>query len=137
MVALITVYIWKNVGFSMMIYLAGLQAILAELDEAARVDGAGHLQTFRWVTLPQLGPVTLFLLVVSMISSFRAFDIIKVMTDGGPVHATTTLLSYIYEQGFVAFNAGRAAAASVVLFLAMLVVTVIQLRLGERRVHYG
>ncbi len=137
MVAVIMVYIWKNVGFSMVIYLAGLQAIPAELYEAARVDGAGHLETFRWVTLPQLGPVTLFLLVVSMISSFQAFDIIKVMTDGGPVNATTTLLFYIYEQGFVAFNAGRAAAASVVLFLAMLVVTVIQLRLGERRVHYG
>uniref|UniRef100_A0A7C2W6B0 Sugar ABC transporter permease n=1 Tax=Thermorudis sp. TaxID=1969470 RepID=A0A7C2W6B0_9BACT len=137
MVAVILVYTWKNVGFSMVIYLAGLQAIPADLYEAARVDGAGHLGTFRWVTLPQLGPVTLFLLVVSMISSFQAFDIIKVMTDGGPVHATTTLLFYIYEQGFVAFNAGRAAAASVFLFLAMLAVTVIQLRLGERRVHYG
>ncbi len=86
---------------------------------------------------PVLGDWGLFLLVVSMISSFQAFDIIKVMTDGGPVNATTMLLFYIYEQGFVAFNAGRAAAASVFLFLAMLVVTVIQLRLGERRVHYG
>lgn len=136
MVAVILVYIWKNVGFTTIVYLAGLQRIPTELYEAATVDGAGTLARFRSITLPQLGPITLFLLVVSTISSFQAFDLIKVLTDGGPVNATTTLLFYIWEQGFVAFNAGRAAAAAVLLFALLAVVSFLQVRLGERRVSY-
>jgi multiple sugar transport system permease protein/sn-glycerol 3-phosphate transport system permease protein len=136
MVAVILVYVWKNVGFSTIVYLAGLQRIPQELYEAATVDGAGVWQRFRSITLPQLGPITLFLLVVSTIASFQAFDLIRVLTDGGPVNATTTLLFYIWEQGFVAFNAGRAAAAAVVLFALLAVISWLQVRLGERRVSY-
>lgn len=136
MVAVILVYIWKNVGFTTIVYLAGLQRIPKELYEAATVDGAGMLERFRFVTMPQLGPITLFLVVVSTISSFQAFDLIKVLTDGGPVNATTTLLFYIWEQGFVAFNAGRAAAAAVVLFALLAVISLLQVRIGERRVSY-
>jgi len=137
MPAIIIVYIWKNVGFTTVIYLAGLQAIPRDLYEAATVDGAGPLWRFRSVTLPMLSPITFFLVVTSILNSFQAFDIINVMTRGGPVDATNNLIYYVYEQGFVAFNAGRAAAASWVLFAAMLVVTLLQLRYSERRVHYG
>ena len=136
MVAVILVSIWKTVGFATIVYLAGLQRIPQELYEAAMVDGAGPLARFRAVTLPQLGPTTLFLVVVSTIASFQAFDLIKVLTNGGPVNATTTLLFYIWEQGFVAFNAGRAAAASVLLFVILAIISLLQVRIGERRVSY-
>jgi multiple sugar transport system permease protein/sn-glycerol 3-phosphate transport system permease protein len=137
MPALIIVYIWKNVGFSTVIYLAGLQAIPRDLYEAATLDGAGALWRFRSVTLPMLSPITFFLIVTSLLNSFQAFDIIKVMTGGGPVNATNTLIYYVYEQGFIAFNAGRAAAAALVLFAIMLGITLLQLRYAEERVHYA
>lgn len=137
MPAVIIVYVWKNVGFSTVIYLAGLQAIPKDLYEAARIDGAGVLWRFRSVTLPMLSPITFFLVVTSLLNSFQAFDIIKVMTDGGPVNATNTLIFYVYEQGFIAFNAGRAAAAALILFAVMFLITMLQLRKGEERVHYA
>jgi multiple sugar transport system permease protein/sn-glycerol 3-phosphate transport system permease protein len=137
MPAVIIVYVWKNVGFSTVIYLAGLQAIPKDLYEAARLDGAGVWWRFRSVTLPMLSPITFFLVITSLLNSFQAFDIIKVMTEGGPVNATNTLIFYVYEQGFVAFNAGRAAAAALVLFVIMFGITLLQLRQGEERVHYG
>ena len=135
--AVIIVYVWKNVGFATVIYLAGLQAIPRDLYEAARVDGAGVWWRFRSVTLPMLSPITFFLVVTALLNSFQAFDIIRVMTEGGPVNATNTLIYYVYEQGFIAFNAGRAAAAAMVLFVVMLAITLFQLRVGEERVHYG
>jgi multiple sugar transport system permease protein/sn-glycerol 3-phosphate transport system permease protein len=82
-------------------------------------------------------PITFFLVITSILNSFQAFDIIRVMTRGGPVDATNTLVYYIYDEGFVAFNTGRASAAAVVLFVLMLAITLIQLRFQERRVHYG
>ena len=135
--AVIIVYVWKNVGFSTVIYLAGLQAIPQDLYEAARVDGAGVLWRFRSVTLPMLSPITFFLVFTALLNSFQAFDIIKVMTEGGPVDVTNTLIYYVYEQGFVAYNAGRAAAAALVLFAVMFAITLIQLRYAEERVHYA
>ncbi|MGH2531921.1 MAG: carbohydrate ABC transporter permease [Thermomicrobiales bacterium] len=137
MVAVIIVYIWKNLGFAAVIFLAGLQAIPKDLYEAAKVDGASVFNRFWNVTLPMLSPISFFLLVTSILNTFQAFDIIQVMTAGGPVDATNTLIYYTYEQGFVAFNAGRAAAASMILFVVMLAVTLIQLRYAERKVHYG
>jgi multiple sugar transport system permease protein/sn-glycerol 3-phosphate transport system permease protein len=137
MVAVIIVYIWKNLGFAAVIFLAGLQTIPKDLYEAAKVDGAGAFNRFRNVTLPMLSPISFFLLVTSILNTFQAFDIIQVMTEGGPVDATNTLIYYTYEQGFVAFNAGRAAAASLILFAVMLTVTLVQLRYAERKVHYG
>jgi ABC-type sugar transport system permease subunit len=136
MAAVIIVYIWKNVGFATVIFLAGLQTIPKDLYEAAKVDGAGALSRFRNITLPLLSPISFFLLVTSILNTFQAFDIIQVMTQGGPVDATNTLIYYTYEQGFVAFNAGRAAAASLILFVIMLAVTLVQLRYAERKVHY-
>jgi len=137
MPAIIIVYVWKTVGYSAVIFLAGLQGIPRELYEAARVDGAGPWQRFRNVTLPGLAPITFFLLVTTILLSFQAFDIINVMTGGGPVIATTTLLYEYYNQAFIAFHAGNAAVYAVMLFVLMLVLTAIQLRYVERRVTYG
>ncbi len=137
MPAIIIVYVWKNLGFTAVIYLAGLQAIPRDLYEAAKVDGAGVWWRFRSVTLPMLSPISFFLVITSILNTFQAFDIIQVMTRGGPVNATNTLIYYVYEQGFIAFNAGRAAAAALVLFVIMLAITLIQLRYTEQKVHYG
>jgi ABC-type sugar transport system permease subunit len=137
MPALLIVYVWKNFGYAVVVYLAGLQGIQRELYEAAIVDGASPWYRFRHVTWPGLGPITFFLLVTSILNSFQAFDIVAVMSKGGPVDATNTLIYHLYEEGFVAFHAGRAAAIGVVLFAMMLVVTVVQLRGVERKVHYA
>jgi len=137
MPAVIIVYVWKTAGYAAVIFLAGLQAIPRELYEAARVDGANAFDRFKAVTLPGLAPITFFLVVTSVLLSFQAFDIINVMTGGGPVIATTTLLYEYYNQGFVGFHAGAAAVYAVFLFFLMLVLTIIQLRYVERRVTYG
>ncbi|HEX6288988.1 MAG TPA: sugar ABC transporter permease [Herpetosiphonaceae bacterium] len=137
MPAVIIVYVWKNIGYSVVIFLAGLQGIPRELYEAARVDGASAWQRFRYVTLPGLSPVMFFLVLTGFLSSFQAFDIIKTMTDGGPVDATNTLIYYLYEQGFIGFNAGRAGVAAVLLFGMMLAFTMVQMRYTERRVTYA
>jgi ABC-type sugar transport system permease subunit len=137
MPAVIIVYVWKNLGYAVVIYLAGLQSVPEDLHEAAKVDGAGAVHRFWHVTLPHLSPVLFFVFVTSILSSLQAFDIINVMTQGGPVNATTTLIYKLYQEGFVALNAGRAAAYSVVLFALMLAVTVVQLRFLERKVHYS
>lgn len=137
MLAVIIVQVWKNVGYAVVIYLAGLQAIPRELYEAALVDGASSWQRFRNITLPGLSPVVFFLVLTTILASFQSFDIIKVMTEGGPVDATTTLIYYLYQEGFVAFNAGRAGVASMVLFLSMLAFTIVQMQTSERSVHYA
>lgn len=137
MPAVIIVYLWKNAGYSAIIYLAGLQNISGELYDAAKVDGATTWSTFRYITLPQLSPTTFFIAVTTIIFSIQAFDIIAVMTEGGPINATTTLIWYLYQQGFVAFRAGLAAAAGMVLFVLLLVITLIQVFIVQRRVHYS
>jgi sn-glycerol 3-phosphate transport system permease protein len=137
MPAVIIVYLWKNVGYAAIIYLAGLQSIPRELYDAAKVDGATAWQAFRNVTRPQLSPTTFFIAVTTILFSIQAFDILAVMTEGGPVNATTTLIWYLYEQGFVAFRAGLAAAAGMVLFALMFIVTLIQVVFAQRRVHYS
>jgi multiple sugar transport system permease protein/sn-glycerol 3-phosphate transport system permease protein len=137
MPAVIIVYTWRNLGYAVVIFLAGLQAIPRELYEAARVDGADSWDRFRHITLPGLSPVMFFLLLTSTLASFQAFDIIKTMTDGGPVDATNTLIYYLYEQGFVAFNPGQAGVAATVLFAIMLAFTLVQMRYTEGRVHYA
>jgi multiple sugar transport system permease protein/sn-glycerol 3-phosphate transport system permease protein len=137
MPAVIIVYVWKTAGYAAVIFLAGLQAIPRELYEAARVDGANAWHRFRAVTLPGLAPITFFLLVTTVLLSFQAFDIINVMTFGGPVIATTTLLYEYYNQAFVGFHAGTAAVYAITLFVLMLVLTIVQLRYVERKVTYG
>ncbi|HAJ36803.1 MAG TPA: glycerol-3-phosphate ABC transporter permease [Chloroflexi bacterium] len=137
MPAVIIVHVWKTIGYAVVIYLAGLQAIPRELYEAVVVDGGGAWSRFRAVTLPGLSPVVFFLVLTTVLTSFQSFDIIKVMTNGGPVNATTTLVFYLYEEGFVAFNAGRAGVASVLLFGLMFAFTLVQMRYEDRSVHYA
>jgi ABC-type sugar transport system permease subunit len=137
MPAVIIVYTWKNLGYTMVICLAGLQAIPKELYEAATTDGANAWGRFRHVTLPGLAPVTFFLLVTGILASFQTFDLIHVLTRGGPVDATTTLSYYLYEQGFIAFKAGEAGVAAVFQFVLLFIITLIQLRYIERRVTYA
>lgn len=138
MTALVIVYVWKNLGYAAVIYIAGLQSIPADLYEAARVDGAGAWSRFRHVTIPGLSPVTFFLGVTSVLNSFQAFDIIRVLTRGGPVNATNVLIYRLYEQGFTEIqNYGRASVVATILFVIMFIITLIQLRVLERRVSYA
>ena len=137
MPAIIIVYTWKNLGYTMVIFLAGLQAIPRELYEAATTDGANAWQRFRHITIPGLAPISFFLLVTGILASFQTFDLIHVLTRGGPVDATSTLIYYLYQQGFVGFWAGRAGVAAVIQFAVLFVVTLVQLRYIERRVTYA
>jgi multiple sugar transport system permease protein len=117
------------------IYLAALQGVPHELIEAAEIDGAGKWSSFRSVVLPFLRPATLFLVVWSTISALQLFDEIYVTTRGGPLGSTTVVVFYLYQQAFQFFNGGYAAAIAYVLFLAILVITIIQLKVGGRRIY--
>jgi multiple sugar transport system permease protein len=135
--AIVGITIWGWLGFGVIIYLAALQGIPRELVEAAQVDGATRWRTFRRVELPLLGPATVFLLVWLTINALQLFDEINVTTQGGPVHASTVVVYYLYEQAFRLFHAGYATAIAYVLFLAILVLTCIQLWASRRVVHYS
>ena len=132
MPAVILMSIYSGIGSSMLLYLAGLQSIPEELYEAAKVDGAGAIRRFRHVTVPQLAPTTLFLLVVGIIYSLQVFTQIFVMTGGGPVDRTTTMVYYIYLSAFKFYEMGYATALAFFLFAMVLVFTVFQLRLYRR-----
>ncbi|MBX9245684.1 sugar ABC transporter permease [Actinotalea ferrariae] len=137
LVMVVVVYLWKHVGYVALIYLAGLQSIPQDLRDAAALDGASPARTLRSVVLPLLTPTTFFLLVTMMLSSLQSFDLIQAMTQGGPLGSTTTLMYQIYEEGFVNGRAGYASAGATVLFVLLLVVTAVQLRFVERKVHYA
>nr|WP_244186331.1 sugar ABC transporter permease [Arthrobacter agilis] len=129
--SIILVTLWIRVGFNMVIYLAALQGISPELYEAARLEGAGPWQQFRYLTVPLVGPSTFFLLIMDVIYSFQVFDTIFVMTGGGPGRSTSVLVTYAYENGFVTRDQSYAAAIGIVIFLLTLLFTAIQWR-GNR-----
>jgi len=133
MPAIILMSVWKNFGYNMLIFVAGLQSIPEELYEAAHLDGAGGWARFRHVTLPSLGPTFLFVGVMTMIGNFQLFAEPYVMTQGGPVGATRTVVMLMYEEGFRWWRMGMGAAIAFVLFVIMLVGTVIQMRLQRER----
>jgi multiple sugar transport system permease protein len=132
MPAVILMTVWTSVGFSMVVYLAGLQAIPEELYEAARVDGAGGWARFRHITLPMLAPTSVFLGVMGIIGSFQVFTQIFVMTSGGPVDRTTTMVYYIYEAAFKFYEMGYASTLAFGLFALLFVFTLLQLRLYRK-----
>ena len=134
-VSVILVTLWWRVGFNMLIYLAGLQGIGPELYEAAELDGAGAWGRFRHVTVPLLGPSTFFLLILNVIYSFQVFDIVFVMTGGGPQNATSVLVTYAYNTGFVTRDQGYAAAIGVVLLLVTFVFTAVRWSTSRSRDH--
>jgi multiple sugar transport system permease protein len=131
--SVVLVTLWWRVGFNMLIYLAGMQSIGPQLYEAATLDGASAWSRLRYVTLPLVGPSSFFLLILNVIYSFQVFDIIFVMTGGGPQNATSVLVTYAYDQGFVTRDQGYAAAIGMVLLVAMLVFTAVQWRSNRNR----
>jgi multiple sugar transport system permease protein len=133
MPAVIIVGTWREMGYYMLLFLAGLQAIPAQLYEAARVDGANAWQQLRAVTLPGLRPTTFFVTVMLTIGSFKVFDLILVMTDGGPGQSTLVLSQYIYQKGFKEQQFGYASAISIVLFAICFGFTVVQFVVNKRR----
>lgn len=136
--SVVALTVWKNVGFTMVIYLAGLQAVPATLYEAATVDGAGAWSRLRHITLPLISPTTFFLLVIQMIGAIQLFSEPYVMTrgQGGPAHATKSLVFYIWESGFRYSQMGKASAVAWVLFAAVLLCTLAQNWLQRRWVYY-
>jgi multiple sugar transport system permease protein len=134
--AVMLVDLWKNVGFTTLIYLAGLQSIPANLYDAASIDGAGWWQRLRHITVPLVSPTTFFVTTLSLIWSFQSFEIPWSMFGGGPARATTTLGILIYQTGFDARRMGRATALAFLLFALVLVVTLIQGWLQRRSTHY-
>lgn len=131
--SLIVMIVWARLGFVMVVYLAGLQGIPAEYYEAATMDGASSWQRFRHVTWPMLRPTTFFLVVLTVIESFQVFDVIYVMTGGGPGNSTQVLVTYAYATGFDSRRQGYAAAIGVVVYLVVLVFTVLWWRVQRRR----
>ncbi len=129
MPAIAMINIWQYVGYTALLIFAGLQSIPPSVYEAASIDGASESQMFWRVTVPLLRPVLVFVLVTSVIGSFQIFDTIAITTKGGPVNATKVLNWYIYEQAFSRFNMGYATTISIVLFLILIVVSLIQMRL--------
>lgn len=134
MPAIILMAVWKNFGYNMLIFVAGLQAIPEDLYEAAHLDGANAWQRFRHVTLPMLGPTLVFVAVITMIGYFQLFAEPYVMTRGGPLRSTTSLVLLMYEEGFRWWRMGYAAALAFMLFVLILAATLVQLRLQRREV---
>ncbi|WP_312915101.1 sugar ABC transporter permease [Stenotrophomonas sp.] len=125
--------VWKNFGYNMVIFLAGLQAIPRDLYEAARIDGASRWQQFLHITLPMLGPVLLVVGVITVSGYFQLFAEPYVMTRGDPLQSTVSVLYFMFEEGFKWWNLGRASAVAFLLFLIILAVTTVMLRVGKRK----
>lgn len=132
MVAISVVSVWKYMGYYMIVYLAALQGISGSLYEAAGIDGANGIQKLRYITIPMLTPTTFFVLIMLTIQCFKVFDLVYVMTGGGPGNATKTLVNYIYEKAFTSWEFGPASAGAIVLFAVVLVITLIQFA-GEKK----
>ena len=135
MPALIIVSVWKLIGYNMVIFLSSLSAISNSLFEAAKIDGANTFQTFKKVTIPLLSPTIFFVVIITAISSFQVFDLIYLMTQGGPLDSTNVLVYAIYKNAFEYFNVGKAIAIAYVLFVIILVLTLIQWNLRKKLVY--
>lgn len=135
-ISVIIVASWKTLGFSILIYIAGLQSIPNEVREAAIVDGAGPWQRFTRITLPLLSPTIFFLIVINTISAFQIFAEPKVLTGGGPGDASRTIVQYIYDQAFGSFDLGYASTVGITLLIVLIVLTAIQFRLSKRWTFY-
>jgi multiple sugar transport system permease protein/sn-glycerol 3-phosphate transport system permease protein len=131
------VEVWKQFGYAVVIYAAGLQAIPRDLYEAARMDGAGARRQFWDITFPLVMPTTYFLLILSIINGFQVFTFVEVMTEGGPARATEVILYYLVRTGFDSANVGLGSAVALVLFAILLGITVLKMATIGRRVHYG
>ncbi|GAF17432.1 LOW QUALITY PROTEIN: glycerol-3-phosphate ABC transporter, permease protein UgpA [Bacillus sp. JCM 19046] len=128
--------IWMNLGFTFLILLGGLQSIDRYLYESADIDGAGYFYKLRRITIPMLSPTLFFVVTVTMINAFQTFGQIDMLTRGGPQNETNLLVYSIYREAFVNYQYGTASAQAVILFAIILLMTLIQFKLGEKKVHY-
>ena len=136
LVSIVIVNIWKQLGYDLVIYIAGLQAIPRDYYEAAAIDGADRWMRFRTITLPLLMPTTFFLLVVSVIDSFQVFTLVNVMTEGGPAWSTDLIVNLLYRMSFVYFEIGKGAALAMLLFALLMLLTAFKFWAVGRRVYY-
>ena len=136
LIAIVVVAVWKSFGYYMIILLAGIQGIPAHLYESARLDGANRFKQFLYITLPSLSPTLFMVLILTIINSFQVFDLVSVMTDGGPGRSTNVLVFRIYQEAFVNYRMGYSAAMSTVLFLITMIISLIQFRLEKKWVTY-
>lgn len=132
MISVAIVTVWQGIGYYMLIYLAGLQSVSPELYEAAEIDGAGFWRKHWSITVPLVRPIIFFVTVISTMGAFKEFTLMLVMTDGGPLNSTTTLVYLIYKEGIQNINMGYASAIATVLFLVILVITIINMFLQDR-----
>lgn len=135
MPALIIVSVWKLIGYNMIIFLSAFSSVSQSLFEAAKIDGANAYQTFKNVTIPLLSPTIFFVVIITAISSFQVFDLIYLMTQGGPFDSTNVLVYSIYKNAFEYFNIGKASAIAYVLFVIILVLTLIQWHFRKKIVY--
>jgi multiple sugar transport system permease protein len=134
MITVVLFGVWKSMGYYMVIYLAGLQGINQELYEAASIDGATSLQKFRFITIPQLGPTTFFVTVMLTIQSFKVFDQIYLLTQGGPGTSTLVLVYHVYNEAFVSWDLGYSSMVALVLFFVVLTITILQFKFRKEEV---
>lgn len=133
--ALIIVSVWKLIGYNMIIFLSALSSVNNSLFEAAKIDGANSFQIFKNVTIPVISPTIFFVIIITAISSFQVFDLIYLMTQGGPLDSTNVLVYAIYKNAFEFFNVGKASAIAYILFVIILVLTLIQWNLRKKMVY--
>ncbi|MDL4840603.1 carbohydrate ABC transporter permease [Aquibacillus rhizosphaerae] len=128
--------VWMNIGFTFLILLGGLQSIDSYLYESADIDGAGYFYKLRRITIPMLSPTLFFVVTVTLINAFQTFGQIDMLTRGGPQNETNLIVYSIYQEAFMNYQYGTASAQAIILFLIILVITIVQFKLGERKVHY-
>ncbi|RAV05084.1 carbohydrate ABC transporter permease [Paenibacillus sp. YN15] len=136
LISVMMISVWISIGYNMIVYMAGLQSIPKDLYEAAEIDGANSWVQLRHITIPMLSPTTFFLLITGVISTFKAFDLIAVMTAGGPMRSTSMLVWYLYDEAFVSLRVGYASSIAVVLFACVLIITGIQWVAQKKWVNY-
>ncbi|TES58008.1 sugar ABC transporter permease [Halalkalibacterium halodurans] len=128
--------IWMNTGFSFLVLLGGLQNIDQHLYESARIDGAGYFYQLFRITVPMLSPTLFFIITITFIHSFQSFGQVDILTGGGPAEATNLIVYSIYQDAFINYQFGTASAQAVILFLLVLLLTLVQFKFGEKKVHY-
>ncbi|MFH5183937.1 carbohydrate ABC transporter permease [Paenibacillus sp. TAB 01] len=136
LISLVIVAVWKGLGYNTLVFIAGLQSIPKDIYEAAALDHSKSWTTFSRLILPMLSPTIFFLVIINMIGSFQVFETIAIMTQGGPVNSTNTLVYYIYEYGFRFFKIGYASAAGVILLFIVGLLTIVYFKMLSKRVHY-
>lgn len=136
LMAIAVTTIWMNLGFTFLILLGGLQSIDSYLYESAEIDGAGYFYKLRRITIPMLSPTLFFVVTISIINAFQTFGQIDILTQGGPQNMTNLIVYSIYREAFANYQFGSASAQSIVLFIIILLMTILQFKLGERKVHY-